>query len=1038
MHFTGVMLHNHSAALLLATFFALGTGLAPDVAEAQAFVVNTTVDARDASPGDGTCDADPSESGKQCTLRAAVQEANALSSRDLIVFDRQIVPTLEPGGPAVAPATISIDGSLGPLTLRDGGVTIDGTRLNPYPSPTGGPVIFIDGSGISDQQTIPGLHLKKYRTAVKGIGVVRFPADGIKAAPQDEIGAGPVKQARITDCFVGVEFDGKTPAGNDWGGISIFGEEVAVDGNVISGNVGTGISVAGSENSITNNIIGLNAEGDAAVPNIGHGIKIVSTATDNDIGTVTGSFPTVTYNGNVISGNQEHGVFLRGDGNSVVANRIGVSKDGSRGIGNKTGILIAGPGTGDKAAEDNQIGRTLGSNQVAGNDRNGITLGVASKDEAASGTVISSNNIGLSADRNAPLPNGDKDAPTAGIFGGLLSGSRVEGNTVSGNAGPGILIFGDDRNVKVDILDNLIGTNQSFDQKLGNAGDGIRIEPNPSVNADQIQVTDNIIGNNGDEGIDIQGSHHEVANNFIGAAPDNTDIGNAGEGVSVNNGSARLEAVNLGGNLSNQYLPGDGRAVGSPTPRGTGNVIGHNSASGISVTGKATGLKIEQNYVGTTPGGDGIGNGASGIFINGDGDSSTGHTIGYGYSENGSLPWTPPLESPNPSNGGFGNVIAFNDGEGVALASGTQGVSVRGNSIFQNSGLLGDLGIDLGHDGRTANDNLDWDTGANNLQNFPVFTSVDYDAATDAVTIEYTISTYSWSADFGSKGLKVDFYAADSKSSGEGRTYLDTQYYPSETNARQNTIDLSRFATVDSNDTFLATATDASGNTSEFSSGGAAIARSKSAGGSRLIEGVADLEAEVRGGVVQLSWKSVSTGSSSFEVQRRASGVSGEGIWKEVGVVEAKAHRMKANSGASSEAIRYQYADEDLPYAADTLSYRLRGVGAEGSAQVSDPVRVARSGVDQLQLEKTYPNPARSQVTVQYAVPQQQSDGKAGEDVEIRVYDTLGREVRKAQASSEPGRHHLSVNVSSLSSGVYFLRLRAGSQTRTQKITITR
>src|SRR5260221_10544571 len=47
---------------------------------AATFVVNTTADTADAVPGDGIC----ADSGGACSLRAAVQEANALAGADTI------------------------------------------------------------------------------------------------------------------------------------------------------------------------------------------------------------------------------------------------------------------------------------------------------------------------------------------------------------------------------------------------------------------------------------------------------------------------------------------------------------------------------------------------------------------------------------------------------------------------------------------------------------------------------------------------------------------------------------------------------------------------------------------------------------------------------------------------------------------------------------------------------------------------------------------------------------------------------------------
>jgi CSLREA domain-containing protein len=47
------------------------------------FLVNSTLDEVDKTPGDGVCKSKPS---KKCTLRAAIMEANALAGRDTIVL----------------------------------------------------------------------------------------------------------------------------------------------------------------------------------------------------------------------------------------------------------------------------------------------------------------------------------------------------------------------------------------------------------------------------------------------------------------------------------------------------------------------------------------------------------------------------------------------------------------------------------------------------------------------------------------------------------------------------------------------------------------------------------------------------------------------------------------------------------------------------------------------------------------------------------------------------------------------------------------
>ena len=55
-------------------------GLAIPVGHAATFAVNSTADAVDATPGDGVC----ATTGGTCTLRAAIQEANALAGADTV------------------------------------------------------------------------------------------------------------------------------------------------------------------------------------------------------------------------------------------------------------------------------------------------------------------------------------------------------------------------------------------------------------------------------------------------------------------------------------------------------------------------------------------------------------------------------------------------------------------------------------------------------------------------------------------------------------------------------------------------------------------------------------------------------------------------------------------------------------------------------------------------------------------------------------------------------------------------------------------
>jgi hypothetical protein len=82
-----------------------------------------------------------------------------------------------------------------------------------------------------------------------------------------------------------------------------------------------------------------------------------------------------------------------------------------------------------------------------------------------------------------------------------------------------------------------------------------------------------------------------------------------------------------------------------------------------------------------------------------------------------------------------------------------------------------------------------------------------------------------------------------------------------------------------------------------------------------------------------------------------------------------------------------------------------------------------------LQLEAPRPNPARDHALLVYALPE-----KA--EVRLTVFDVMGRQVRTVRTASEAGRHEVQFPVEDLASGVYFLRLRAGGEMRTRKLTV--
>src|SRR6185436_13848574 len=110
-----------------------------------------------------------------------------------------------------------------------------------------------------------------------------------------------------------------------------------------------------------------------------------------------------------------------------------------------------------------------------------------------------------------------------------------------------------------------------------------------------------------------------------------------------------------------------------------------------------SGNLIFGNFIGTdATGSNSLGNSNHGIYMTGGNGNSIGGTVN-----------------------GAGNRIAFNSvGLAIAFGGGTNN-AIRSNLIYSNA----NLGIGLNFDSVVGNDPGDFDTGANQLQNFPVITN---------------------------------------------------------------------------------------------------------------------------------------------------------------------------------------------------------------------------------------------------------------------------------------------------------------------------
>lgn len=175
---------------------------------------------------------------------------------------------------------------------------------------------------------------------------------------------------------------------------------------------------------------------------------------------------------------------------------------------------------------------------------------------------------------------------------------------------------------------------------------------------------------------------------------------------------------------------------------------------------------------------------------------------------------------------------------------------------------------------------------------------------------------------------------------------------------------------------------------------------------------------------VRLTWRTTREAKNKgFYVQRKSLGESARAQdgtdWQRLDFVEG-----------TGTGHTYRFTDKELPFAADSVRYRLRQVSTTGSEYISAERVVTRTTPSTLALEAPFPNPARQRTTLRFAVP-------AATDAEVTLYDVLGRRVATlADGQLEEGRHERQVTTGRLGAGTYFVRLRAEGQTHTRKLTV--
>jgi hypothetical protein len=798
------------------------------------------------------------------------------------------------------------------------------------------------------------------------------------------------------------------------------GGDAPEKGNVIvgvpdpdDGGQGVGVLDEAANSVIEHNYIG--TDGSVASP-LGVGVHLTSS--------------TAVVRANVLSGNTVAGIVTEGGG-EVLGNWIGTNRDGTVSIPNGIGVdvtsgsLILG---GEKAGVECEDP----CNVISGNTGPGVVV----RDDAIA--TIRGNVIGLTGDRTRLLGNehglvveGDQT-----LIGGPSEAvnSRCDGpcNTIAGNRGDGI---------------------RTFEEEVDTGFDGGRLSAGER-GADEVRIVGNVIGND-DDGRSGGG------------------LGNQGHGVALGAGNHNV--------------------VGTSSP-GEGNLIAGNRASGVAVhrSSNSTFLLTPDGYGNTIRGNRIRVNGTTAIDLNpswildeadgwsmldaGDGDEGGNEGMNWPY-----------LIESRPVDALSSDLVVLWTGEAGTYridVYGQPGCTSGGSAewlvdtrFVTFEGTLGETAVL--ENVRSSNPRYtatvtDEDGSTSEVSNCRAYGSggpinqqqLDADVATAVGDAWMTLQSGSASTPSAptSSGSSKNAHqrtlaAAKTAEVATDGTFAEAQAEaPDGTRFRPQSLDGPAWDVVeltpqtgDTYDVCLPTADLATPDESVIVAAGPATGGAWQPYDTRLatIDGaghacadglpgtavytfglpdapipveLADFTARLAAEAAEIEWQTASeTNNAGFHVERA---VGDAGRFEPVGFVEGK--------GTTVQAQRYRFVDADLPFAAETLTYRLRQVDLDGTASLSDAVTVEVAAPDALVLHGVFPHPVRRQATLRYELP-------AAEAVRIDVYDLLGRRVHTLVDAPLPaGRQEVSFDATGLASGVYFMRLTTPSATQTQRVVVVR
>lgn len=155
---------------------------------------------------------------------------------------------------------------------------------------------------------------------------------------------------------------------------------------------------------------------------------------------------------------------------------------------------------------------------------------------------------------------------------------------------------------------------------------------------------------------------------------------------------------------------------------------------------------------------------------------------------------------------------------------------------------------------------------------------------------------------------------------------------------------------------------------------------------------------------VKLEWETVSElNNAFFTVERSLDGYN----WETVKTIEG--------AGDSSSKLYYSTVDEN-PYSGLSF-YRLKQTDIDGKSEYSSVRAVNLKTLESNRL-KIYPNPTNNQVNI---------IGEKFQLDEIIIFNSAGQNVSSLTTITQPNEKTITIDLSSLSKGIYFIKTNTGS-----------